>query len=631
MIRGREIARQSVIAFVTAALTLFHTWPLGRVWRTEVLGGHLEDPWMNMWHIDWMRRSLLAGKSPFFSEALHHPLGAELYWHTLAPAKTVLGALLLSFCGPIAAYNLVVLGTFVLTGMSMFWLCHDRLRVLSLPTWTRDLCALIGACVFNFSRYHLAHSIAHVNLAALEGMPLFLLGYFRALESGKRRYVVLAGLSAGYVAACDFYYLYYLALFAGGWLLLRIWDDDRLFSPRLFARTDVRRALWVAGAALLGSLPVLLPLATHMHPAPISYHHGDSEYPADLLAPFCPDHLSYWNGKLPAVIRLTINRMQREITNDAEGGCFVGVTAPILAILALRAKVPDAHKHRNLLLAFAVLSLGVYLQIGGLEIHPPFVAVLLVTALGLVVLPRSPAGRDLRILLLVLLAITPFLQLTAYGAPVRVRVPMPFLLFKELVPLFGRGGMPVRFLLMTQLSLAVLAAFGAARLGARRHGLWLLSAALILVNLETVSVPFRSGAPASAEPLGVIRDDREPEIAVYTDHVLGQWEETLHHKPVSFARQSRLPVRELALYDSPLRRHLADPKHMGDPVDSASASSLRALLEAGHYKYFVAHTATTRFGDYPLELQLARDRLIREQLGGVLVHADAERQIYRFW
>lgn len=626
---ARAWARQGVALAVTCALAVIHTWPLARFWRSELLGGELEDPWMNLWHMDWMRRSLLAGDSPYFCPTLHHPLGAELVWHTLAPAKSVLGALLFSWMNPVAAYNAVLFGTFVATGMTMYWLCRDRLGVLDLTARTRELAALVGACVFNFSRYHLAHATAHLNLSALEGIPLFLLAFFRALETGARRWVLLAGVAAGYVALCDFYYLYYLSIYAGGFLLLRVWDDDRVFSTRIFSREDVRRATWVGLAVLLGSLPATLPLLTHLHPAPISYHHGDSEYPADLFSVFVPDHLSFWNGKLPALVRVTLNRMQREIRNDSEGGCYLGLATPLLAVAAWRAHMPEARKHVALLLAFAVLSLGVYLQIGGLEIHPPFVAVALLTALACWLLPRTPRGRDLRLAALALLLLTPLLHITAYGEPVRVRVPMPFMLFKELVPLFGRGGMPVRFLLLSQLSLALLAAYGTAALAKRAR--WLPWLALLWVNLDTLSVPFRGVTPAPTAALAPIRADLEPGVAVYTDHVLGQWEQTQHGKPVSFARQSRLPARELPLYESALRRYLADPKHMSDPIDDGGARALRAELEAGHFKYFVAHTATTRFGDFPAELQQARDRLLRERLGGVLIHADPERQIYRFW
>ena len=63
------------------------------------------------------------------------------------------------------------------------------------------------------------------------------------------------------------------------------------------------------------------------------------------------------------------------------------------------------------------------------------------------------------------IAVTVLLALTAIGAAMSheeltVRIPMPYIFFKEVAPLYSRGGMSVRFLLMTQLTLAVLVAFG---------------------------------------------------------------------------------------------------------------------------------------------------------------------------
>ena len=195
---------------------------------------------------------------------------------------------------------------------------------------------------------------------------------------------------------------------------------------------------------------------------PISYHHGDSDYPADLLSPLLPDHLSMWNAFIPAAPRRAINLLQRGILNDIEGGCYWGFGAPLLAVLAWRRKAQGARVLVGLFVAFWALSLGVYLNLGGFEAQPAAVGVALAGGALLLVpaLRASRWGRDVRTFVLVVMLAAPLMQLTEHGRPALVRIPMPFLLFKHLVPLFGRGGMPVRFLLLSQLCLALLAAFG---------------------------------------------------------------------------------------------------------------------------------------------------------------------------
>ena len=78
---------------------------------------------------------------------------------------------------------------------------------------------------------------------------------------------------------------------------------------------------------------------------------------------------------------------------------------------------------------------------------------------AVVALWASRVRRDVAVAFTVLLA------LTAIGAAMShedltVRIPMPYIFFKEVAPLYSRGGMSVRFLLMTQLALAVLVPFG---------------------------------------------------------------------------------------------------------------------------------------------------------------------------
>lgn len=628
--------RGLAVLLLGSALTLWHLWPLPLYWRTHLQGGNFEDSWMNAWHIDWMRHCVSAGQNPFFAPGLHHPLGAELVWHTMAPAKSLLGALFSLYLeDSIASLNLVIVSSFVLTALTSYLLCAYFVR--DLPARRRTLSALIGMCVFTFSRYHLAHAIAHMNLTAIEGMPLFLLAFLRhseAHERGERArgWLVCAGFAAGYTALCDFYYVYYLYLFTGAWYAVRTWQRGQ----ELLRGRALRSALTVWGVGLLGALPAIVPLLLHLSPQPIAHHHDDSDYPADLLTPFYPDRLSMWNAWIPQAPRDALNRMQKSLLNDAEGGCFVGVAAPALAWIGVRGSPPKspARALGVLAIVFYVLSLGVFLNLGGNEPQPAWVALLLLCGVVLLLLrPSSALRQDLRRALVLVMLVAPLLTLTAYGEVLRVRIPMPFLLFKHLVPLFGRGGMPVRLLLLTQLCLALLATRGTAQVLARsaRFAPLVAMVLLALVNLETKSVPFTMvPVPPSSPAFDMIRDDPEP-IAVFTDHVIGQWEQRAHHRPVSFARQSRLPVREAGLLTHPLQRYLVDHHTMGRIAGDSEVVAMREALRAGNFRYFVAHSATVYASDTPAPIAVQRDRLVREQLGGVLVYADADRQIYRFW
>ncbi|WP_225412228.1 hypothetical protein [Stigmatella hybrida] len=610
-------------------LSAFHTWPLlGRL-QGFVLGGR-EDGYMNMWHLWWMRRALWeAPQNPFFSPLLHWPLGAELYWHTLSPAKTGWGVVLLPFLRLEVAYNLVIFGTFVLTGYTAWLLLRDLLLRAGFSPGLAAAAAIAGACAFDFSRYHLSHANAHLNLSALEGIPFYLLCFFRWLDGGKRRWLWGVALGALYVLLCDYYYLLYIALLSFVWVVAERWRHGPVLSLDALKDPLLRRAGWAALAAGIACTPPLLPLLAHLHPAPIGGHHGDSDYYTDVYALFLPDPSSAWFDKAPVWARSLIGGLVRDkmASNAEEAGTFLGILTLGLAAFALWRGVPDGRRWVGIGVGFAVLSMGTVLALGGVTQHP--VSLLLVLLLWLVALVpgwrQRVWRRDVLVLLAYLTVMAFYEPFTSFGRELRVQVPMPYVVFKHVVPLFKQGGMPVRFELLTTLALAVLVAFAAAHLGALaarkdvRLGVGVALLTALVPNLEYRNKPMNMVALPKPPPVfEEIRNAPAP-AAVFTDNVLGQWEQTLHGKPVSFARLSRTPVREAEMLELRLFRALEGFNGLAGPVSPEEAQQMKAYLKEHHFRWYVSHYF------YP-----PRDKFVTEVLGGERVHRDGLYTVYRF-
>jgi hypothetical protein len=612
-------------------LSVFHTWPLARDLSGFLVSGR-EDVFMNVWHLQWMRHALWeAPQNPYVTPLLHYPLGAELYWHTLSPAKTAWGAVLLGFMRAETAYNLILLSTFVLAGYSAWLLCRYLLRRAGFESRLADVAALAGACAFDFSRYHLAHSNAHLNLVAIEGIPLYLYFFLRWQAEGRKRLLWGVGLSALYVLLCDYYYIFYLALFCALWVVGERWQHGRLLSLKTLRDEGVRRSLWAAGAAGVACLPGLLPLLLHLKPEPLKSHHGDSDYYADLVGFFLPDPMSAWRQAMPKAWDGLVMALLRDTmaSNPEEAGYFLGWGVVVLALLALRWGVPHGKRWLSIGLCFLVLSLGTTLQVAGHRSVTPVAFLLFAAAMVLLVARRAPdaEGRHYDVLAVLLLCgvaglVSPF---TAFDKPLEVPVPLPYVVFKSVVPLFGRAGMPVRFELMVTLVLAVLLSFAAAHLGtwaSRRKaalGLGVASLVAVVPNIEYRHEPMRM-VPLPVLPAIFEEIAREPpEVAVITDHVIGQWEQLYHRHPVSFARQSRLPVREVIFEESRLFRALHQLSGCQAPVSRAEQEEMRGYLKEHHFRYYVAH----RF--HP-----ACDRFAREVLGGETAHSGGWVVVYRF-
>ncbi|RKH56080.1 hypothetical protein D7W81_34795, partial [Corallococcus aberystwythensis] len=278
-------------------------------------------------------------------------------------------------------------------------------------------------------------------------------------------------------------------------------------------------------------------------------------------------------------------------------------------------------------LGFAVLSMGTVLNIG-LEDRLSPVVLLMVIALAVALVPawrERVWRRDVLLLLALAVWLSLSEPLTAFGVPLKVQIPMPYVVFKHVVPLFSRGGMPVRFVLLTFLSLSVLVAFAAAHAGAwasrrdARLGVAVALAVALIPNVEYRGLQMVVPAIPRLPPVfDEIRDAPMP-AAVLTDNVQGQWEQIFHGKPVSFARLSRLPVRESALVNSRLIRAAEGMRSAFGTVTPEEREEMRRYLKEHHFKWYVTHFF------HPV-----RHQFITDELGGEMVHQDGYVTVYRF-
>jgi hypothetical protein len=651
--RVRGLWRHVAVFVLMTVLAIGHTWPLFPLRKTHLLGGSWEDPWLNAWHVDWMYQSIQKGHTPFFAADLHWPLGAEMYWHSQAPAKTVLAIVLLPLTGGnvVEASNLILFSTFVLAGLTAWWMIRDVLRRAGHTGNVADVAAVVGACAFDFSRYHFAHAHAHMNLAAIEALPAFVLCMLRFLEAESVKkgwaWLVGAGIAGLYAMGCDLYYAYYLSLFLLAWIVFQLSKDGEtpLLRWATLNHVLVRRALMLSIVSAVCCLPIALPLVWHLRPAPWSIH-GSSMYPADPIMLVAPDVLSYWTGFFPSGLATALRKLQDGILNDIEGGLFIGLVAIALGVIGGMKERVAARPWVLIGVGFLILSLGPFLNIGGEDALPAQIVVLFVVV-GLALSKRvrqSVRGREVLVIGVGLLLFLLAFGMKDDGKPTTIHIPLPYLFFKHVAPFFSRGGMPVRFLLMTQLCLGVLIALGVVHLAlgwkrvssSRRLQAFALAAAFALVNLEAMNKPFEMMAvKPPATVFETIRSDPEAGVAVFTDHVLGQFEQIYHRRPVSFARQSRTPMRELAYVQSPLQKILVGFEKTDAPLTDDEIAEMRSWLRQNGFKYFVGHerayVESRRWRRASLDAKQRRELFLRDALKAELIYEDEDLQVFRFW
>jgi hypothetical protein len=185
-------------------------------WVRGVIGGG--DAWSNLWNLHHVDRVLQCGCTPFFTDQLWAPEGTRLVSHTLSISSTVPGALLGRAIGFPLAYNLLVLGSFVLAAVAMYRFVR-RLGLAPGP-------ALVGALVFAFAPHRSARALGHLNLLGSGWIPLGLEGLFILSRGhGRKRFsgAVLAIMAFAGLTLCDWYLTILGGLAACSFAAFELW------------------------------------------------------------------------------------------------------------------------------------------------------------------------------------------------------------------------------------------------------------------------------------------------------------------------------------------------------------------------------------------------------------------------
>jgi len=551
------------------ALTLLMTYPLVREFSRAIPGDGF-DGWQNVWNLWWVKRALLVdGSSPYFTRFVDYPDGVHLYFHTL---NIFNGLTFLPFTlngGPLLAYNVAVVFSFVVGGYGTYLLALYVMRQASPGKYHWSLSALLAAfvagVVYAFSPYHTAHLLGHMQLISLQWLPFYALFAVKLIDQTTKQPInkstnqqisksadrqiseshisqpkslipnsLMTALFLVLVAACDWYYAFYMVLFTGLYLLWVIWRRRVWLAPTL--------ALIGTGLIfLLITSPVLVPMvreslaADYMVPPP-----GSTErLSADLTAFLTPSELHPLWGSLAGrwASRFTASTSERTV--------YAGYTVLVLAILALVTRWRVARFWGLSVLVFGVLALGPVLHVGG----------------------------D-----------------TRFGGV--GPIPLPYALLHNAIPLLKISRSVSRFDVVVMLSLAVLAAFGLNWLLSRTQeagynrlvqGL-AATGILILVSLEFWVAPYPM-SPPETQPFHYQLAQEPGSFAVMDipldwDRPANLLYQTVHEKPTVSGYTSRTNPMSPAWRTPVLQtfRYLGPDVNEGDPRALAPAKPGRSGL-----------------------------------------------------
>ncbi len=185
-------------------VAFFLTWPVIIKFTTSAYG-FPSDNLGTMWLWWWIRGAGSFGQKASFCPLIGFPFGTHLNIFPFEPVIELVERFLLLFLNEVVVYNLLIISSFFLSGITMYYL----VRYL---TGDRQA-AFFGGFVYMISVYHAYHAMIFAHLALIEFMPLFVLALICFIRGPTRRNAVLLWLAGVLVAGTCMHYGFFMVLF----------------------------------------------------------------------------------------------------------------------------------------------------------------------------------------------------------------------------------------------------------------------------------------------------------------------------------------------------------------------------------------------------------------------------------
>ncbi len=328
----RRFVNPAGAAVVYFLLTVALTWPLVLQPASSV-PNDLGDPLLNTWILAWDAR-VLPLTSAWWNGPQFYPVAGTMAFSEHLLGLTIFTTPIIWITGdPLVAHNVAFFLSFLLSALAAYFLAYTISR--------RHDCAFLAGLAFAFTPYRMAQ-FAHVQVLSAYWMPIALAALHRYYEQRRPQWlVVFAGAWLLQALACG-YYLFYLSVLIGLWLL---WFAK---GPNRFRALASIAIAWGVAAVMLA--PVLYGYWRFQRA--YGLRRGIDEitsFSADVASVLkAPDNLRLW-GWLSVI-------------KHPESDIFPGVTVVVVIILGLVVGWREAARERigRLKMARVFIALAVF-------------------------------------------------------------------------------------------------------------------------------------------------------------------------------------------------------------------------------------------------------------------------------
>ncbi|MEO8434564.1 MAG: hypothetical protein ABI596_06690 [Pyrinomonadaceae bacterium] len=337
------------------SLIMIHPWVFPLKGIPALNGSVWSDPAHSIWTLWLVNENLSSGRSPYHTNMIFYPLGADLTHHTLSPGFFPVVFLIKQLSGgdpmyPVYAYRIIIWLCFTL----LLFFTYLLLRQAGFTRWA----AAIGAVAFSFSDFFIEHA-AHISLLSAFFIPLTGLLLLRLYRQPSTATALAASLTAGVAIYFTELALYlFLGLLFVLIAIFLIRDERKTLLDKL-RLLGLRRLLLAVGVCLAVMMPFLIAHFSSevVKPLPVE----SSNFSANLVGFLIPDpQRNPLYGNLSGALSAQINKG----LNGRE--TFIGFPLLVFAVIGLLYSRQNMVRAAALVsLVFLILSLGPTLKVFG--------------------------------------------------------------------------------------------------------------------------------------------------------------------------------------------------------------------------------------------------------------------------
>ncbi len=249
--------------------------------------------------------------------------------------------LLIHIHGPVLAYNLLILHTYILSGLGAFLLARYLLGNIPL--------ALVAGFIFAFSPAYFAHHTGgHINIASIQFIPFFVLYFIKAIKEGGLKNILICALFLFLNAICSWNHMifafYFMAL---SYIYLAI-RRRRLLLIDVAAKSALLSFL-----ALISISPWLVRMIILGLKYPGASAVGHNYYVSDLLGFITPGHY-HTLGNI-SLIKAVNDSFTGKVWETA---VYFGLVALAIIIFAFKKIKKEAAPYLLALITLIIISMG---------------------------------------------------------------------------------------------------------------------------------------------------------------------------------------------------------------------------------------------------------------------------------